>query len=796
MDRIRRRDVILPLIPLRELVAFPAAIIPILVGREQSINALKFSSERYNRFIFLSVQKNQISDAPNTAEIADIGIIARVEKSAEQNNGSFRVIIQGLERAIIKEFLKEGGHFLVKVSVLEEIVDKDKNYLELSKDIITLFEEYINLKKVRLHGIVAKLESNQVSEVTDIIVSVINIPISIKQSLLEELDVHTRAVKVFNLLKKEVFRLRSESGGKVPPHHHQRRGEEPSENDIEEYKRKIGNAGFPEYVNKRAKEELDRLEMMPPFSAESTVSRSYIDWLLAIPWTSVKDENKDIKRASAILDEDHYGLEKVKERILDYLAVRQLVKKPSGEILCFVGPPGVGKSSLSKSIARALDRSFVRVSLGGVRDEAEIRGHRRTYIGSYPGQLIKGLKKAKYKNPVFLLDEIDKLNSDFRGDPASALLEALDPEQNAEFIDHYLDLEVDLSQVFFITTANTTDPIPPALKDRMEVIELAGYTEREKLNIAKNFLIRKQAGKNGLKTGDFVIGDDLLLEIINRYTREAGVRNLERQIAVLMRKIARNFVENGYVSDREDPAESTETLDSSEPVEPFVLTHDQLQTFMGIPKFSRLKMLSHGEVGVCLGLAWTAAGGDILIIESRCLKGKGDLILTGRLGDVMKESSSTAFSFAKVKLSDLDFDIDELETYNIHLHLPEGAVPKEGPSAGVTLAVSILSLLTGIPVKSDYAMTGEITLRGKILQVGGIKEKIIAAHRYGITNVLIPSENEKDFREEVPDDIKQEMIVHLVDTMDELLDIVLEKPIKIKNIDSKIIRPFLNSEIQ
>jgi ATP-dependent Lon protease len=783
MDRIRRQDVILPLIPVRELVAFPAAIIPILVGREQSINALKFSREQYNRFIFLSVQKNQINDSPTSAEIAEIGIIARVEKCAEQNNGSFRVIIQGLERAIIREFIKEDDYFLVKVSVLEEIIEKDKKFFELSRDLISMFEEYINLKKVRLHGIVAKLESNQVSEMTDIIVSVINIPISIKQALLEELNVHTRAIKVLNILKKEVFRLRAESGVRQPSPHLQR--DEPAENDMEEYKRKIEDADLPDYVKRRAKEELDRLGMMPPFSAESTVSRSYLDWLLAIPWTKVKEENKDIKAASRILDEDHYGLEKVKERILDYLAVRQLVKKPSGEILCFVGPPGVGKSSLSKSIARALDRAFVRVSLGGVRDEAEIRGHRRTYIGSYPGQLIKGLKKAKYNNPVFLLDEIDKLSSDFRGDPASALLEALDPEQNSEFIDHYLDLEIDLSKVFFITTANTTDPIPPALKDRMEVIELAGYTEREKLNIAKNFLVKKQAEKNGLMDGDYQIGDDLILEIINRYTREAGVRNLERQIAVLMRKIARNFVENGGVVEESD-----------EYREPFILNHDHLQKFLGIPKYSRLKVLNRGEVGVCLGLAWTAAGGDILIIESRSLKGKGDLILTGRLGDVMKESSSTAFSFAKVKLSELDFDIDELEKYNIHLHLPEGAVPKEGPSAGVTLAVSIISLLTGIPVKADYAMTGEITLRGKILQVGGIKEKIIAAHRYGITNVLIPSENEKDYREDVPDDIKQEMNVHFVDTMDELLDIVLEKPIKIKNIESKIIRPFLNSEMQ
>ncbi|HLP61914.1 MAG TPA: endopeptidase La, partial [Candidatus Deferrimicrobium sp.] len=686
-----KRDVVLPLIPLRELVSFPSAIIPILVGRERSLNALKHAREQTNNYIFLSVQKNQISENPLAVEIAEVGIIARVEKSAEQVNGSFRVIIQGLERAILREFVKEDDYFLVKVSPLEEITDTSKQLLDLSRDLIAMFDEYVTLKKVRLHGIIAKLQANQVSEITDVIISVINIPISIKQALLEELNVRERATKVYNILKKEVLRLRAECGIKEP----KKPREESAENDIEEYKRKIEKAEFPDYVKKRAKEELERLTMMPPLSAESTVSRSYLDWLLATPWTKVKEENKDIKKASAILEEDHYGLEKVKDRILDYLAVRQLVKKPAGEILCFIGPPGVGKSSLSKSIARALDRAFVRVSLGGVRDEAEIRGHRRTYIGSYPGQIIQGLKKAKYKNPVFLLDEIDKLNSDFRGDPASALLETLDPEQNSEFIDHYLDLEIDLSQVFFITTANTAEPIPPALKDRMEIIELPGYTEREKLTIAKNFLAKKQAEKSGLKTCDYSIGDELLLEIINHYTREAGVRNLERQIAVIMRKIARRFVEEGKVT-------------------PFVLTHEHIHQYLGIPRFTQLKVLNKNEVGVSLGLAWTQTGGDILIIESRCLKGKGELILTGRLGDVMKESSSTAFSFAKVKLSELDFDIDEVEKYNIHLHLPEGAVPKEGPSAGVTLAVSIISLLTGIPVKSEYAMTGEITLRGKI----------------------------------------------------------------------------------
>lgn len=803
MDRVKRQNIILPLIPLREVVTFPAAIVPILVGRERSINALKYSMEYYNNFLFLSVQKNQITETPDAEEVAEIGVIAKIERSAEQENGSFRVIIHGLERARINRFVKKDQYFLVSISTLEEIVDKEKNFFDLSRDLIAIFEEYISFKRVKLHGIVAKLESNRISEITDVIASVINIPLQLKQSLLEELDVHKRAVKVFNILKKEMVKLRAVREPEARRHPQ----EGPAENEVEDYRRKINRGELPEYVKKRAEEELERLEMMPPFSAESTVSRSYLDWLLAVPWTTVKEENKNLNRASVILEEDHYGLEKPKDRILDYLAVRRLVNKPSGEILCFVGPPGVGKSSLSKSIARALDRAFVRVSLGGVRDEAEIRGHRRTYVGSYPGQIIKGLKKAKYKNPVFLLDEIDKLSSDFRGDPASALLEVLDPEQNSEFVDHYLDLEIDLSQVFFITTANTIDPIPPALKDRMEIIELPGYTEREKLHIAKDFLVKKQAEKNGLNVKDFEIHDQLILDIINRYTREAGVRNLERQIAIIMRKIARHFVQEtdkpalpGFDIEPDaeihlEAEEEPRAVDNPS-LKPLTLTPQLMEKFLGIPKFSKRQVLDKNEVGVSIGLAWTQAGGDILIIESRCVRGKGDLILTGSLGDVMKESSSTAFSYSKIKISQLDFDTHEIEKYNIHLHLPEGAVPKEGPSAGVTLAVSIISLLTGIPVRSNYAMTGEITLRGKILPVGGIKEKIIAAHRYGITNVLIPSENEKDFKEDIPAEIKETMNVQFIDTMDELLDIVLEKPIKIKNISSKIIRPFEQGKIQ
>ncbi len=779
MDSLKQKEITLPLIPLRELATFPSAIIPILVGRDQSINALKHSMDSYNGYLFLSVQKNQTSDNPGADEIYQVGIIAKIEKSQEQNNGTYKVIIQGLERAVIREFIEQEDHVLVKAAVLEEIFDKEKNFYDLSKNLISIFEEYINLKKVRIRGIVAKLQTNQISEITDIIVSVISIPINVKQSLLEELNVYKRGIKLYNILKKEVHQLHSDKDRDVKD-----RREEILDNGIKEYRGKIKDADLPKHVRKRAEEELERFEMMPPYSAESTVSRSYLDWILAIPWRKLKEENKDIKKAALILDEDHYGLQKVKDRVLDYLAVRQLVGKPSGEILCFVGPPGVGKSSLSKSIARALDRAFVRISLGGVKDEAEIRGHRRTYIGSYPGQIAKGLKKAKVINPVFLLDEIDKLSSDYRGDPASALLEALDPEQNTEFVDHYLDLEMDLSQVFFITTANFAEPIPPALKDRMEIIEIPGYTEREKLEIAKSFLIKKQSEKNGINLDGLDIEEDLILEVINRYTSEAGVRNLERQIAVIMRKIARHFVENNKPSDKEKKEDK------------FTLTASYLQKFLGIPKYNRTKILNQNEVGVSLGLAWTAAGGDILIVESRFLKGKGELILTGRLGEIMKESSSTAFSYSKVKLYELDFDTNELEGYNIHLHIPEGAVPKEGPSAGVTLAVSILSLLTGIPVKSDCAMTGEITLRGKVLPVGGIKEKVIAAHRYGISRILIPRENEKDFKEDIPEDITKTMTFHLVDNMDEVLELTLEKPIKIKNVNSKVIKPFLNTNIQ
>ncbi len=776
MDRLNAKELLLPLIPLRELVAFPSVIVPILVGRDGSVVALKAALAEHGGILFLAAQKNQVTETPLADEVYETGTVARIEKSVEQSNGSFRIVIQGLKRGRILGYQEGRDHHLVRVEVLEERAAPGKDLAELARNLISLFEEYVTLKRVRLPGILTRLRPSSLADAADIIVSIIGLPLKVKQSLLEEIDPYARGVRVYNILKKEVLQLRSQRD--VEP---KRAREEGPETDYDEYRRKIEAAQLPDHVKARADEELERLAAMPPFSAEGTVSRYYLDWLLAVPWKKVRKENKDIRRAAQILDEDHYGLRKVKERILDYLAVRLLVKKAQGEILCFVGPPGVGKSSLSKSIARALDRKFVRVSLGGVKDEAEIRGHRRTYIGSYPGQIVKGLKKAGSMNPVFLLDEIDKLNADFRGDPASALLEALDPEQNGEFTDHYLDLELDLSQVFFITTANFAENIPPALLDRMEVIELAGYTEREKLEIARSFLLKKQAEKNGFSPDEVRIADDVLLAVINEYTREAGVRNLEREIAVIMRKTARGIVESG----RKGGERELQAIDRA-----------RLEQYLGVPKYTSQKTGQRSEVGVAIGLAWTAAGGDILVVEARMLKGKGDLILTGRLGDVMKESSSAAFSYTKLKLFELELDTEELRRYDIHLHIPEGAVPKEGPSAGVTLAVSLLSLLTGIPVRPGHAMTGEITLRGRILPVGGIKEKIIAAHRYGIRDILIPAENMKDYREDIPEELKGDLRVHPVETMDELLAIVLEHPIKLQNIRSKVIRPIQEASLQ
>ncbi len=777
MDRLNRREVILPLIPLRELVTFPATIVPILVGRPKSIDSLKASLKDYDHYIFLSVQKNQLSENPDKDEIYRIGTIARIEKTIEQHNGSHRVVVQGLQRGKVLEYIQDGLYFLVKVEILEEEEEsgRESEQNDMSRRLIHVFEQYIDTRNVKLQGMVSKLEANQLSGVTDIIISVLQVPVKTKQALLEDLSPSSRGTKIQNLLKKELFKLEKRKEKDVNA-----RKEDPHTSDIENLRKQINEADLPNYVRDRAIEEVERLEIMPPFSAESTVSRYYIDWLLAVPWKKNRKENKDIKKARIVLDEDHYGLTDVKERILDYLAVRQLSKKTDGEILCFVGPPGVGKSSLGKSIARALNRPFVRVSLGGVKDEAEIRGHRRTYIGSYPGQLVKGLKKAGAMNPVFLLDEIDKLANDHRGDPSSALLEALDPEQNSEFVDHYLDLEVDLSGIFFITTANSVSPIPPALKDRMEIIELSSYTNEEKSHIASSFLLPKQLMKNGLNEDSVSLENEALQKLIEEYTREAGVRNLEREIGKLTRKIARQYLEEGNESS----------------FFPFNVDESKLETIMGISKFQAPRIHTMSETGVAVGLAWTPFGGDVLVIESRLIKGKGKVILTGRLGEVMQESSKTAWSFSKIKLYELSYLTDDMDRYDVHLHIPEGATPKDGPSAGITLAAAMISMITGIPVRSQVAMTGEITLRGRVLPVGGIKEKILAAYRYGILEVILPLENKKEYQHDIPVEIRNKLTVHYVETMDEVIEKALEAPVTMANCNSPILKPATGDKIQ
>lgn len=774
---MNRREVLLPLIPLRELVTFPATIIPILVGRPKSINSLKAAMKEYDQYIFLSVQKNQLSENPQKDEIYSVGTISRIEKTIEQHNGSHRVVVQGLQRGKVLEYVQDGVFFLARIEILEEEDDtgKEADQADLSRQLIHAFEQYIDSRNVKLQGMVAKLEANQLSGVTDIIISVLQVPVKIKQSMLEDLSPVSRGLKIQNLLKKEIFKQEKRKERDVGV-----KKDDPHAADIDNLRKQIAGADLPQYVLDRALEEVERLEIMPPYSAESTVSRYYIDWLLAVPWRKNKKENRDIKRARQILDEDHYGLTEVKDRILDYLAVRQLSKKANGEILCLVGPPGVGKSSLGKSIARALNRPFVRVSLGGVKDEAEIRGHRRTYIGSYPGQLVKGLKKAGAMNPVFLLDEIDKLANDHRGDPASALLEALDPEQNAEFVDHYLDLEVDLSGIFFITTANSVSPIPPALRDRMEIIELSSYTNVEKRHIASSFLLAKQLEKNGLKPNSIALEDKVLLRLIEEYTREAGVRNLEREIGKLSRKIARQYLEDGY----------------NDTFFPFQVKDSDLESYLGVPKFQVPRIFLNSEAGVAVGLAWTPSGGDVLVIESKLIKGKGKVILTGRLGEVMQESSKTAWSFSKIKLYELAYLADDMDRYDVHLHIPEGATPKDGPSAGITLAAAMISMITGIPIRSQVAMTGEITLRGRVLAVGGIKEKILAAYRYGILEVILPLENKKEYVHDVPEDIREKMTIHFVETMDEVIEKVLEAPVTMANCKSLILKPATSDKIQ
>ncbi len=773
-DSTSRQGETLPLVPLRDMVVFPHMMAPFVVGRESSIRALEAALASPTKRLFLAAQKDPQLDEPKATDIYTVGVVAAVAQSLKLPNGHIKVMVEGQRRGRIEAFEERGEYLAVAVRPAPARPADASELKEYMAKVLGLFEQYAKLSHhLAFESIAASLKTEEPERFADTLSAHLAVSTADKQTLLEAENVYEQLQKLQDLLEIEVEKVNIDRrinnkvkkqmekaqkeyylNEKIKAIHQELGRKDDRGDELEELKKKIASSGMPKEVREKAETELKRLEAMPPVSAEATVSRNYIDWLVGVPWKKASRESKDISRAEKILNEDHYGLEKVKERILEFLAVRQLVQKSKGSIICFVGPPGVGKTSLAKSIARSLNRKFVRLSLGGVRDEAEIRGHRRTYIGAFPGQIVQMMKKAGTVNPVFLLDEVDKMSSDFRGDPASALLEVLDPEQNHSFLDHYLDVEYDLSKVMFIATANIPDPIPPALKDRMEIIPLSGYTPNEKIAIARQFLVSKQREANGLKDGQVEFGDDTILAMTTNYTREAGVRNLEREIGSVCRKVARKIVQK-----------SAET--------PVRITPENLREFLGKPRFRNRRKGETSEVGVATGLAWTEAGGEILMTETSLLKGKGNLTLTGSLGDVMQESARAAVSYVRSRAEMYDADPNFHEKFDIHIHVPEGAIPKDGPSAGITMAVSLFSAVTKIAVLKDVAMTGEITLRGKVLPVGGIKDKVLAAFRAGIRTIILSAENDKDL-DDLPEEIRAEMEFHQVSNMDEVIKVALE----------------------
>ncbi|MBU1185422.1 MAG: endopeptidase La [Acidobacteria bacterium] len=763
----------IPLIPLRDLVVFPSTLVPFIIGRTTSIKAIEKATSK-DKLIFLSAQMDPALDNPGEKDIFSVGVIAKIIRSIKMDDKNIKVIVEGKERARIIEFISAYPTYDVLVKEMKEIRNSGEVVNELLKRILSLFEDYLKLSQnANFESIIPALRDNSPERIADMVSSHLYLPLEEKQNLLETINSLERLRRLNFILENEILKIHTKlknegkkpgrgkpsftkPGQKIfPPGISAKKDEQA--NELEEMRRKVVESKMPSDANDKANKEIDRLETMPPMSAEATVSRNFLDWLISMPWSKKSREKRNLNEAERILNEDHYGLEKVKERILEYLSIRQLVKNPRGIVIGFLGPPGVGKSSLGKSIARATGRKFVRLSLGGVRDEAEIRGHRRTYIGAYPGRIIQMLKKAGTKNPVFLLDEVDKMSMDFRGDPASALMEVLDPEQNNTFLDHFLDTEFDLSQVMFIVTANMLDPIPRPLIDRMEIINLPGYTDEEKLQIAKQFLIPKQMKEHGLKQENFKISDTALRKIIREFTREAGVRNLEREITAVCRKMVKKVVLKG-----KDYSES--------------ITPKKLETYLGIPRFRRTAINREDEIGGAVGMAWTEFGGELLTFEVTKCYGKGNFTLTGQLGEIMQESAQAAFSYVKGKLCELQLDLEEHKNIDIHIHVPEGATPKEGPSAGITIATSILSLLLNIPVNRKIAMSGEITLKGKILPIGGIKEKLLAAHREGFMEAILPGDNRPDLKD-FPKNILEEMTIHFVDHMDEVLRIALTKPL-------------------
>jgi ATP-dependent Lon protease len=767
----------LPVLPLRDTVLFPNSFMPLAVARESSVHLIDDAIAN-GKLIAVFTQRDATVEEPKQDDLFAVGTATHIHKMFKLPDGSLRLIVQGLSRLTLDEVIATDPYLRARVTVaLDDVKEADRLEIDaLARNIKTNFQQVVSLSPL-LSDDLQTLAMNiaEPGRLADFIASSLStISTAVKQEVLETLDIRARMDNLNRILIKELEVL--ELGSKIQSQVQSEVGKNQREyflreqmkaiqkelgegddqtKDIEELTDKIEAAGMPEPVKKEALRELDRLSKMPPAAAEYTVSRTYLDWLVALPWNKRSDDIIDLPRTKAVLDADHSGLEKAKDRILEYLAVRKLNPEVKGPILCFVGPPGVGKTSLARSIARALDRKFVRVSLGGMRDEAEIRGHRRTYIGALPGQIIQGLRRAETKNPVFILDEIDKLGSDFRGDPSSALLEVLDPEQNNTFRDHYLDVPFDLSEVLFITTANILDPVPPPLRDRMEVLEIAGYTEEEKLEIATDHLVDKQVRNNGLTPESIRFTPDAIRQVIRGYTREAGVRNLEREIGSICRKAARRRAEGNEM--------------------PLEVTPDVVFEMLGAQRFLDEEMEERTkDPGVAIGLAWTAAGGEVLFVEASRMAGTGSLTLTGQLGDVMKESARAALSWLRTHAKEYGIDPDFFKGVEMHVHVPSGAIPKDGPSAGVTMATAMASVLTGRPVRGDLAMTGEITLSGRVLPIGGVKEKILAARRVGIREVIVPKQNAKNVNEDLTPELRQDLTVHFVSTIDEVLALALQ----------------------
>ena len=765
---------VLPVLPLRDVVVYPYMVIPLFVGREKSIRALD-TAMAGNKQILLVAQKVAGEDDPGIDGIYEAGALANILQLLKLPDGTIKVLVEGCQRARVENYMETDSVLFANTELLEEDTPDERTVEILLRPALNQFEQYVKLNKKVPPEILSSLSSiDDPSRLADTIAAHMSIKIEEKQAVLERVDLRERLEYLIKLMETEIDLLNVEKRirGRVKSQMEKSQREyylneqmkaiqkelgdmDEAPNEMEELAGKIAKSGMPRETRKKADAELGKLKMMPPMSAEATVVRNYVDWLLNVPWKKRSKISRDINKAEQILEEDHFGLDKVKQRILEYLAVQQRVKKPKGPILCLVGPPGVGKTSLGRSIARATNRKFIRMSLGGVRDEAEIRGHRRTYIGSLPGKILQSMAKVGTKNPLMLLDEVDKMAMDFRGDPASALLEVLDPEQNHSFADHYLEVDYDLSEVMFVTTANSLN-IPAPLLDRMEVINISGYTEDEKINIARNYLIPKQLERNGLKQEEITLGESAIREIIRYYTREAGVRNLEREIANICRKVV------------------TRLLQKSD-LKQLSVTPARLEKMIGVKKFRYGRAEEEDRIGQVTGLAWTQIGGDLLTIEATVVPGKGEAIRTGQLGSVMKESIEAARTVVRSRSEFLGIDLNFYKERDFHIHVPEGATPKDGPSAGVAMCTALVSALTNIPVRASVAMTGEITLRGEVLPIGGLKEKLLAALRGGIDTVLIPSENERELIE-IPRNIKQNLDIRPVRWIDEVLEIALQHP--------------------